>query len=83
MKAILILAGPYSSCSATEFIWKEACKDRDITLTTLDSTLNEGQKLSVELNIKSFPALIINNKVVAVGHPDEKSAAKIISNLTK
>ena len=83
MKAILILAGPYSSCSATELIWKEACKDKDIKLTTFDSSQNEGLKLSTELKVKSFPALIINNKVIAVGHPDEKSAQKIISNINK
>lgn len=83
MKAILILAGPYSSCSATELIWKEACKDKNITLTTFDSSQNEGLKLSTELKVKSFPALIINNKVIAVGHPDEKSAQKIISNINK
>jgi len=83
MKAILILAGPYSSCSATELIWKEACKDKDITLTTFDSTHDVGLELSSELNVKSFPALIIDNKVIAVGHPDEKSAKKVISSINK
>jgi len=81
MKAILILAGPYSSCSATEIIWKEVCKDKDISLTTFDSTQDEGQKLSSKLNIKSFPALIIDNTVIAVGHPDSQSAEKIIFSL--
>ena len=83
MKAILILAGSYSSCSATELIWKEVCKDNDMELTTFDSTQDEGQELSSRLNVKSFPALIIDNKVIAVGHPDEKSAKKIISNINK
>ena len=83
MKAILILAGADSSCSATELIWKEVCKDKDISLTTFDSTNNEGQELSSRLKVKSFPALIIDNKVIAVGHPDEKSAKKVISNIIK
>ena len=78
MKAILILAGPYSSCHATEIIWQEACKDKNIELEIFESTHKEGKKLSTRLNIKSFPALIINNKVVAVGHPNEKDAPKII-----
>ena len=75
MKAILILAGSDSSNSATDLIWNEACNNKGITLTTLDSTHNDGQKLSSQLNVKSFPALIIDNKIVAVGHPDKQSAA--------
>ena len=78
MKAILILAGSDSSNSATELIWKEACKNRGITLTTLDSTHNDGQKLSSKLHVKSFPALIIDDKIIAVGHPDKQSAAGVI-----
>lgn len=78
MKAILILAGPYSSCNATKIIWEEACMSKNMELKTYDLTQKEGQELSSELNIKSFPALIINNKVVAVGHPDEQSAKKVM-----
>lgn len=78
MKAILILAGPYSSCHATEIIWQEACKNKNIKLEIFESTHKEGQELSSKLNIKSFPALVINNKVIAVGHPNEKDAPKII-----
>ena len=83
MKAILILAGPSSSDSATELIWKEACKNKGITLTTLYSTHHDGQKLSSKLNVKSFPALIIDNKIVAVGHPDKQNAANVIQSSRK
>lgn len=81
MKAILILAGSYSSSNATELVWKEACKTRDIDIETFDLTHKEGKDLSSQLSIKSFPALIINNKVVAVGHPNEKDALKIIQSI--
>ena len=83
MKAILILAGAYSSCNATELIWKKICKDKGISLTAYNSTHDKGLELSSELNIKSFPALIIDNIVVAVGHPDERSAKKVIANIVK
>ena len=81
MKAILILAGPYSSCDATELIWKEACKTKNIDLETFDLTHKEGLELSTQLNIKSFPALVINNNVVAVGHPNEKDALNIMKSI--
>ena len=77
MKAILILAGPYSSSNATKIIWEEACMSKNMELETFDITHQEGLELSNELNIKSFPALVINHKIVAVGHPNEKNALKI------
>jgi len=30
------------------------------------------------MSLKSFPALLINDKVVAVGHPSEQAAEKVI-----
>ena len=81
MKAILILAGPYSSCKATELIWEEACRTGNIELKTFDLTHKKGQELSSKLSVKSFPALIINNKIVAVGHPNQKDALKIIKSI--
>ena len=81
MKAILILAGPYSSCNATQIIWEEQCNNKNIELEIFDLTHKDGQELSSKLNIKSFPALIINNKVVAVGHPDKQIAQKVIQSL--
>ena len=83
MKAILILAGPYSSCHATEIIWSEVCKTKNIEVQIFDLSHKEGQELSSKLSIKSFPALIIDNKVIAVGHPNEKDALKIIKSLTQ
>ncbi|MCK4865331.1 MAG: thioredoxin family protein [Gammaproteobacteria bacterium] len=82
MKAILILAGPYSSCIATQNIWQDSCSKHNIEFEIHDLTGNIGKKLAEKLNIKSFPALIVNNKVVAVGHPaDEQAAEKLIQTL--
>lgn len=81
MKAILILAGPYSSCEATKIIWQEMCEKNNIEFEMYDLSDERGKEIASLRNIKSFPALIINDKVVAVGHPDEESAARIIKTL--
>lgn len=81
MEAILILAGPFSSCKTTQLIWEELCVARGISLNTFYLTNDDGKEVSIKLNIKSFPAFIINNKVLAVGHPDEKSAEEIMRTL--
>jgi len=77
MKAILILAGPYSSCSETQLIWDKLCISKGVKLTVYDLTNKDGKKIANELNIKSFPALIIDNKVIAVGHPNEETAKDV------
>ena len=77
MKAILILAGPYSTCRNTQTIWENLCAENDIKLTVYDLTNADGKKLADKLNIRSFPALIMNNKVIAVGHPNEETARNV------
>lgn len=81
MKLILLLAGPYSSCIKTQQIWQEACVKAGVELDIFDLESGHGQRLAEQLNLKSFPALILNNKVIAVGNPNEKKAAQIISEL--
>ncbi|MFK5912974.1 MAG: thioredoxin family protein [Woeseiaceae bacterium] len=81
MKAILILAGPYSTCVATQNIWQDSCSKHNIEFETHNVTEAAGKELAEKLNIKSFPALVVNDKVIAVGHPDEQAAEKIIQSL--
>lgn len=81
MKFQLILAGPYTSCQHTHQIWGKACDDRDLKLEIINLDSETGQTLEKDLNIKSFPALIVDGQVKAVGHPDAASAAELISKL--
>ncbi len=81
MKAILILAGSYSSCDATENIWKNICLKNNIEIEVYNLSNSQGKEIARKLNVKSFPVLIIDKKVVAVGHPDEKKAENLIANI--
>lgn len=81
MKAILILAGPYSSCDATKIVWQDICLKNNIELEEHDLLNDSGKEIAIRLNVKSFPALIINDKIVAVGHPDASAAEKVIEAL--
>ncbi len=81
MKLILLLAGPYSSCTSTQEIWQEACVESDIKLETIYLDSEQGQKLAERLKLASFPALINDKKIIAVGHPNTQSAKNLISQL--
>ena len=81
MKLILLLAGPYSSCQKTQQVWQEACLKQSIELEVIDLEHEHGQALADQLNLKSFPALIYKNQVIAVGNPDKQKAEKVIADL--
>ncbi len=83
MKFQLILAGPYISCQHTRQVWGKACDSRDLELEIIDLESETGQKLEKTLNIKSFPALIVDGQIKAVGHPDAASATELIIKLLK
>jgi glutaredoxin len=83
MKAILILAGPYSSCLETKNIWQDLCLKNNIDFEMYDLTKSKGKEITKKMHIKSFPALIIENNVVAVGHPNIENAKNIIQELIK
>jgi len=81
MKVQLVLAGPYSGCKETEKIWNDACIQHGIELEVHDLEHTEGESLSKKHNLSSYPALIVNNSVIAVGNPDQKTADSLISNI--
>lgn len=81
MKVQLVLAGPYSSCRETEKIWRSACSQQGLELEVLDLEHSEGESLSRNLNLTSYPALIVNNIIKAVGNPDQETANNLIRNI--
>lgn len=81
MKLILILAGPYSSCLSTQQTWQDACHKHQLKLEIYNMEDEQGRAIIREYELKSFPALIANGKITAVGHPDTQTANTIISNL--
>jgi len=81
MKLILVIAGRYQSCKLSQQIWKNECLKHKIELDILNLENENGQALAEQLNLKSLPALILDNKIIAVGHPDTKTAENIITNL--
>jgi len=83
MNIQLVLAGHYTSCKETEKIWSVACLQHGIELEVLNLEKPDGEMLSLELNISSYPALIVNKIVKAVGNPDQDTANKIINKIVQ
>lgn len=81
MKLTLILAGPYTSCSTTREIWSNACLAQKIEIEIFNLEDEEGEKKASQYNLKTFPALIYEHTIIAVGHPSKENAFEIISRL--
>ena len=81
MEIQLILARLTAQCQATEKVWQSVCDEMNLDLHVYEVDSDEGQSLIDGINIKSFPALIVNGKIIAVGNPDRQTAEKILHSL--
>ncbi len=83
MKLTLILAGSYTSCTETREIWTDTCQTQQIDLEIFNLDDKQGENTARHYNLKTFPALIHDHKIIAVGHPSKEDAIKIITDLTQ
>lgn len=81
MKLLLIIAGHYSSCLAAREIWQTQCAQAGIELEVADMDEPHARERIQQLDLKSFPALLADNHILAVGSPDQATAKRIIDNL--
>lgn len=81
MKIQLITTELTELSEATQSIWQAVCEELSLSLDVIDSETPEGQLLVEELALRTLPALIVDNKIIAVGQPDHSSARKILQNL--
>lgn len=81
MELILIVPESPELSASTRQIWQDVCLNQHIKLKILDLQNSDGQALARKLDLKSFPALILNNTIAAVGNPDKQTAEKIIADL--
>lgn len=78
MNIQLIIKGQTDTSQTTEYVWRTTCKERGLSLQVADSETEEGQSLVTKLALRTLPALIVDNKVIAVGQPDRAIAEKIL-----
>ncbi len=81
MKIQLIIMGNTKQSQATENIWRKICEEQNLSLQVADSETSEGQSLVKKLALRTLPALVVNNQVIAVGQPDKVSARQILQIL--
>jgi hypothetical protein len=63
-------------------IWRNACTESNHSLEVLDPRLPATRELIAHLHLNTFPALILEDRVVAVGSPTPESARQLIRELS-
>lgn len=81
MNLCLILDANPSSRQA-EAIWRDACEGSGDTLEVVNTENTKYQPLVEQLHLNSFPALVQNQRVLAVGIPTLENAKKLLNQLT-
>jgi hypothetical protein len=83
MKIQLLIGGQLSGCLEARDIWQQACEKQKVQLEVLELEEPQGHELATRLGLKSFPVLIADEKVRAVGRPTEEDATAILQELNK
>ncbi|MDZ7660860.1 thioredoxin family protein [Thiohalophilus sp.] len=81
MKLQLLIAGQLPSCLEARDVWQSVCEQQGLELELIEVEDEQGQELIDRLGIKSFPVLLANGKIRAVGRPDPQHAANILQQL--
>ena len=78
MKIQLIISGQTEPSQITKSIWQTMCEEQALSLDVVDSETSEGQSLVEKLVLRTLPALVVDNQIIAVGQPDRSTAKKVL-----
>lgn len=80
MNLCLILDTNLASDKAAT-VWRDACNDNGDTLEIVNTENTQYQPMVEKLHLNTFPALVRDNQVLAVGIPTPESARKLLTDL--
>jgi len=64
-------------------IWREACKQAHHTLEVLEPGRPATRALIERLRLNTFPALLLDERVLAVGNPTPERARQVLRSLSE
>ena len=78
---LCLILGTKPASHDAEIIWRDACQNSGVTLEIVKSDNAQYQALIEQLRLNTFPALLQDNRVLAVGIPTPESARKLLTEL--
>jgi len=83
MKLHLILADHCDTCTETERVWAAACRELGLDFQVLLTQEPEGADIAAQLNLRTFPALLVDGRIRAVGAPTPETARETLLSLMR
>lgn len=76
MKVQLLVSESCIPCGQAEKIWRQVADERALDFSVVDLATPEGKALAERLRLKTIPALVIDDVLIAIGvqSPDEARA---------
>lgn len=81
MKLQLLLTGQFPACLEARDTWQQVCQESGLRLEVIELEEQQGRQLADELGLKSFPVLLVDGRVKAVGRPSYREAVAILEQL--
>lgn len=79
MKVQLLVSDWCASCHQAEKVWREVSEERDFDFGVVDMGQPEGKELVSRLRLKTIPALVVDDKLVAIGVQSKQQALDIVA----
>jgi glutaredoxin len=67
------------SCQSAVAIWSEVCEAHHIECQVLDLDSKEGRQLAEQMQLATFPAIVINGRLRAIGASSRAEAERLLS----
>lgn len=79
MKVQLLVSDRCASCRQAEMVWREVSEERDFEFSVAHLAQPEERELVNRLHLKAIPALVVDDKLVAVGFLNKRQALDIVA----
>lgn len=79
MKVQLLVSSWNPSCQRAREVWSDLADKEHFTLDVIDMAQTEGAALMDRLKLNTIPALLINDKLIAIGVQTKEEARNIIN----
>jgi hypothetical protein len=78
MKVELLVTRDSSSCRKAENLWRSICKNESLTFTVIEDASPEGQSALTRLGLRALPAVLLDERLVAVGVQTRDQALELL-----
>jgi glutaredoxin len=79
MKVQLVVSDACAPCDQAEAVWRVVAAERELDFTVVNLTDPEGQSIVKRWRLRTVPALVIDDRLVAIGVQSPVEARALVA----